>query len=180
MYKKTEEETTIMESLSSPDFLTDLAVRYLKDGLLIEAIAILELTKTLHPEHAPVYCYLGQIMVEKYKNFQDAEAYLKKAIELDSSFPLTYQYLGQLLILMNRGSELKVLLKQMEPLPKKYSIPVLLDYGFTIEEKGKYNEAISIYKTALRTTQGTEEMDAVSLAIDRCLNKRELEELDEY
>ncbi len=166
-----------MESLSSPVFMTDLAVHYLKEGLLVEAVAILELIKTLHPNHAPTYFYLGQISLEKNQDLKTAEFYFKKSIELDSGFPLTYQHLGKVLSLTGKTEDLKKLLKSMESLPKAYAIPVLLEYGFTVEEAGDYANAIKIYKSALKSAKTMDDMDEVSSAIDRCMHKKDLEGL---
>ncbi|MDO6818880.1 lipopolysaccharide assembly protein LapB [Zobellia sp. 1_MG-2023] len=163
-----------METLKSADFLTELGNRYLKDDLLIEAVAILELTISRHPKHAPAYSSLGYVLMETNKDLKLAEQHLNKAIELDPNYHFSYTYLSKLLGLQQRFPELKKLLKNMKTVPRSYQIPLILELGFQEELNGNFDKAIEVYKSALNLAKEIDEMDNVTNAMDRCLNKIDL------
>ena len=168
-----------MELLESPDFLTDLAVNYLHDGLLIESVSILEFTIKRYPKHAPAYCFLGKIFLEDFQDIKNAEEALNEAISLNPDFLTSYEYLAKALNLQNRGEEIAELLDKIGNRPIEKMIPVFLELGFSLEKKGEYKKAMKEYKKILKVAKDLEEIDEISFAIDRCMNKIDLDNFSE-
>lgn len=164
-----------METLDSPDFLTDLAVNYLNDGLLIESVSILEFTLKRYPNHAPAYCYLGEIVFENFQDLNNAVKFLNKAISINPDFLVSYEHLAKILNLQKKDKELSILVKKIEKKPIEKTILVYLELGFNLEKKGEYEKAIKEYKEILKVAKDMEDIDEISFAIDRCLNKIDLD-----
>lgn len=162
-----------MKSFSSPDFISDLAIRYLNDGLLIESIALFELTKSLFPEYAPTYSYLGKILMEKNWDLDLAEEYLKNAIQLDPNFFESYNHLGKLFRINGNEKGLQQLMNDTKNLPRKPLFHLWLEYGFSLEERGNYRESTDIYKEILRFVKEPEEVEEITFSIERVQLKQE-------
>lgn len=126
----------------------------------------------LQPNNGRAYTFLGWIWNKYLKNTAKAIEFYRKALELEKAFGLTYVYLSEALMKVNKYDEAFQIITSAGDVDDidLYSYHMIL--GEISEYNEKYEEAIVHYKQALKYSFSNQSANSIKLSIERAMQKQ--------
>lgn len=157
-----EEQNKIMvwQSLST-------ALSEINKNNLVEAIKILLNCIDDDPDCSPAYNHLGWIynMMEDYEK---AENYYQKSIKCPQVFSSVYVNYSILLNSLNRSDDLEKIYFEAITIDNVRKDILHCEYGIMLEKKGKYSDAITVFKESIKHSLISQDVEFYNNAIKRC------------
>jgi len=148
----------------------------IKDGDLIRAKSLIEHMLMEDPRSAIAHNSMGWFYRVQFEDYQKAELHYKAAIRFNPDYPHAYWNYANLLMDLERFDELDQLMNKAMALPSLNKSMILNQLGEMRELQGQFEEAIELYKSAIRRSVKNEQIEQFWDSIERCEEKLRIDE----
>ena len=156
----------------SADQLFFQADELIKQQKIAEAKETLERAVAVDPTHGRSYNHLGWIYDTKYRDYVQADAQFKRALEFAPEYPAVYLNYAIVLSALERYDDLEHLLIKAESVPGIAKDRVYNEQGLLKEDQGKYDEAIEKFKLCVAKAKSLQDIESYKENIERCKVKK--------
>ena len=153
------------------------ADRLLNEKAIGEGMNMLKAILQEAPDFGKAYNHMGWIYETQYKDYANAEANYKKALEFMPEYHATYYNYAVVLSILQRWDDLAALLNKGLTVPGVNRGTLHNEFGIMYETQGKFQEAIEAYKKYAQTTFVNKQLDTAKESIERCKKKLEIASL---
>jgi len=142
-----------------------------------EAQRILEAIIAEDPSFGRAHNHLGWIYETKIRDYVNAEQHYRMAITFTPDYcPVYYNY-AAVLSTQKRWDDLEKLLTDALQVQAINLSTIHNEFGIMYELMGKYDEAITSYKNAVRNSLDVKNIELYKTGITRCKSKQEIDNL---
>ena len=148
----------------------------IKDGDLIRAKSLIEHMLMEDPKSAIAHNSMGWFYRVQFEDYKKAERHYRAAIRFNPDYPHAYWNYANLLMDLERFAELEELMSRAMKLPALNKSMIYNQLGEMRELQGQFSEAIVLYKTAIKRSVKSEQIDQFYESIERCEDKLRIDE----
>ncbi len=121
----------------------------LAQGKAGEALSELQVLLSRNPEHGRAQALYGHILLNHLVDYSAAEEAFRIALRHAPTYPALYYDYGELLLRLDKGTELIAVLNKSLEVPGVEKDKVYRLFGMLYERESKWEDAISYYTKAL-------------------------------
>ena len=148
----------------------------IKDGYLIRAKGLIEHMLMEDPRSAIAHNSMGWFYRVQFEDYEKAELHYKAAIRFNPDYPHAYWNYANLLMDLERFEELQKLMDKAMKLASLNKSMIMSQLGEMRELQGEFEEAIALYKSAIRRSVKNDQIELLWDSIDRCEEKLHIDE----
>ena len=148
----------------------------IKEGDLIRAKGLIENMLLEDPRSAIAHNSMGWFYRVQFEDYQKAELHYKSAIRFNPDYPHAYWNYANLLMDLERFDELEKLMDRASSLPSLNKAMIFNQLAELREVQGRLDEAVALYKQAIRRSVKNEQIEQFWDSIERCEEKMRLDE----
>jgi Tfp pilus assembly protein PilF len=146
-------------------------------GQIGEAQRVLEAIIAEDPSFGRAHNHLGWIYETKLRDYENAEQHYRMALTFTPSYcPVYYNY-SAVLSTQKRWDDLEKLLTDALKVQEINLATIHNEFGIMYELQGKYDQAITSYKNAVKNSLDIKNVDLYKGSIARCKSKQEIDNL---
>lgn len=158
--------------ITEADKLFYQAEKMIENGLINEAVDLLNQINSRFPDYGRAYSALGSLFHHQLHDYVNAENLYKRGINLSPEFTPTYIWLAEILLMHERYPELVAILNKAIEIPGVQKDKVYEQFGRMNELQVKLDEAINFFKRAIHFSFNDDDIVKYESAIKRCIKKK--------
>ena len=124
------------------------------------------------PTYGKAHNHLGWLYLYQLNDYEKAEQHLKLALKYTAGYNAPYQHMISLLFDAKRLDDHESMIEKAKAIPGVSNSFIYNDLGRNKEARGKYNQAIKCYKTGIKWSMDTHEIEVMKENIRRCRDKK--------